>query len=540
LSDARTIRWLAIAPAALAAGLSLHPVPALLGLGRGLGGGVAPQAAAAPPNVLFVCIDTLRADRLGCYGYARKTSPNLDRLAARGQRFERAYGTAPWTLPSTASLLTGLLPELHRATNFAAPVSPDAELLAERLAAAGYDSAAFVGNYFVQPIFGLAKGFAACNGDCSVDRTGVNSDKISDGALTWLAQKREKPFFLYLHYFDPHYNYIEHEGFTFGGEDSDRVYSGADIYDLREGEKQFTDADRFRLSSLYDSEVAFTDHHLGRVFAKLDELGLTGKTLIVVTADHGEALAEHGWIGHTLQLYEESVRVPLIVAGPGVASEVVPAAKPRQGDQAERDLLARLGLKTEEHPRGLLGEEEMLISVDTVGIDEPAEVKRPKAVKSEPWKLLVDTDALGVDSYRIFKMDEPKGKRKKDPADYPEVVKELVARREQLYEQRLKDRDRHAQAMTRRRALIDGSWKLIVDEIEGGCELYDLAADPHEQRDLAQENPETKARVAAMKERLAAVLADLRARARRDADPISIEALEAFRKKLEATGYASK
>jgi arylsulfatase A-like enzyme len=535
LSDARTIRWLAIAPAAAVLACALQAVHG----GAPAGAGAA-ASTAAPPNVLFVCIDTLRADRLGCYGYARKTSPHLDRLAARGQRFERAYGTAPWTLPSTASLLTGLLPELHRATNFAAPVSPDAELLAERLAAAGYDSAAFVGNYFVQPIFGLAKGFAAYNGDCSVDRTGVNSDKISDGAITWLAQAREKPFFLYLHYFDPHYNYIEHEGFTFGGEDSDRVYSGADIYDLREGEKQFTDADRFRLDSLYDSEVAFTDHHLGRVFAKLDELGLTGKTLIVVTADHGEALAEHGWIGHTLQLYEESVRVPLIVAGPGVAPEVVPAAKPRQGDQAERDLLARLGLKTEEHPRGVLGEEGILISVDTVGIDEPAEVKRPKAVKAEPWKLLVDTDAKGVDSYRIFKTDEPKGKRKKDPADYPEVVKELLVKREQLYEQRLKDRDRHAQAMTRRRALIDGSWKLIVDEIEGGCELYDLATDPHEQRDLAQENPETKARVAAMKGRLAAVLADLRARARRDADPISIEALEAFRKKLEATGYASK
>jgi len=538
LSDARTIRWLAIAPAAAAA-LALACAQDVVHDGAPAGVGAA-ASPAAPPNVLLVCIDTLRADRLGCYGYARKTSPHLDRLAARGQRFERAYGTAPWTLPSTTSLLTGLLPELHRATNFASPVSPDAELLSQRLADAGYDSAAFVGNYFVQPIFGLAKGFASYSGDCSVDRTGVNSDKISDGAITWLAQKRERPFFLYLHYFDPHYNYIEHAGFTFGGEDSDRVYSGADIYDLREGEKQFTDADRFRLNALYDSEVAFTDHHLGRVFAKLDELGLTGKTLIVVTADHGEALAEHGWIGHTLQLYEESVRVPLIVAGPGVAPEVVPASKPRQGDQAERDLLARLGLETEEHPRGVLGEEGILISVDTVGIDEPAEVKWPKAVKAEPWKMLIDTDEKGVDSYRIFKMDEPKGKRKKDPADYPEVVKELLVKREQLYEQRLKDRDRHAQAMTRRRTLIDGSWKLIVDEIEGGCELYDLASDPHEQRDLAQENPETKARVAAMKERLAAVLADLRARARRDADPISIEALEAFRKKLEATGYASK
>jgi arylsulfatase A-like enzyme len=531
-----------LAPAALATAFALHGLRDGVGAQVAAPAGAAPQAAPRPgaPNVLFICIDTLRADRLGCYGYARKTSPNLDRLAARGQRFERVYGTAPWTLPSTASLLTGLLPDLHRATNFAAPVSPDAELLAQRLSAAGYENAAFVGNYFVQPIFGLAKGFAAYNGDCSVDRTGVNSDRISDGAIAWLAQKRDRPFFLYLHYFDPHYNYIEHDGFHFGGEDSDRVYSGADIYDLRESEKQFTAADRFRLDALYDSEVAFTDFHVGRVFAKLDELGLTGNTLIVVTADHGEALGEHGWIGHTLQLYEESVRVPLIVAGPGVAPAVVPATQPRQGDQTERDLLTRIGLPVGESQRGVLGEDGVLVAVDTVGIDEPAEVKKPKAVKSEPWKLLIDTDAKGVDSYRIFKMDEAKGKRKKDPADYPDVVKELLAKREQLYEQRVKDRDRHAMAQTRRRTLIDGNWKLIVDEVERSSELYDLAADPHELHDLSQESPEAKARVASMEARLAAVLADLRSRTRRDADAISIAELEAFRKKLEATGYTGK
>jgi arylsulfatase A-like enzyme len=456
-------------------------------------------AARNAPNVLFVCIDTLRADRLGCYGYARKTSPNLDRLAARGLRFERAYATAPWTLPATTSLMTGLLPDLHRATNFSSPVSPDAELLAQHLAAAGYETAAFVGNYFVQPIFGLARGFAAYNGECTVDRTGVNSDKISDRAVAWLAAPHEKPFFLYLHYFDPHYNYIEHDGFTFGGEDTDKVFSGADIFDLRDALKHFTEKDKFRLDSLYDSEVAFTDHHLGRVLDKLDELKLSATTLVVATADHGEALGEHQWIGHTVQLYEEALRVPLILAGPGITPAVVPAAQLRQGDEVEGDLLARLGLKAPAPERGALGAGMALAAVETVGIDEPTEIKRLRILKKDAWKLFVDRDDQGGDSYRLFKLDEPKGQRKKNVADYPEVLKEMLATREQIYDGRIKERERHAKAQTRRRALIDGRFKLIVDEVSGESELYDLEKDPHEANDLSQESKEV---VAGMKSRL--------------------------------------
>jgi arylsulfatase A-like enzyme len=504
--------------------------------------GSAPKAAAAvaapnAPNVLFVCIDTLRADRLGCYGYARKTSPNLDRLAARGVRFERAYATAPWTLPATTSLMTGLLPELHRATNFSSPVSPDAELLAQRLAAAGYETAAFVGNYFVQPIFGLARGFAAYNGDCTVDRTGVNSDKISDRAIEWLAAPHAQPFFLYLHYFDPHYNYIEHDGFTFGGEDTDKVFSGADIFELRDALKHFTEQDKARLDSLYDSEVAFTDHHLGRVLAKLDELKLTDRTVVVATADHGEALGEHSWIGHTIQLYEESLRVPLILAGPGIAPAVVPAAKLRSGDEVEGDLLARLGLPVPPSERGRLGEGMALAAVETVGVDEPTEIKRLRILKKENWKLFVDRDDQGGDSYRLFKLDEPKGQRKKNVADHPEVLKDLLATREQIYDGRIKERERHAKAQTRRRALIEGRFKLIVDEVAGDVELYDLEKDPHELNDLSQESKEL---AAGMKSRLDALLADLRGRGRRDAEPISGDALEAHRKHLEASGYSNK
>lgn len=493
--------------------------------------------AAKPVNVLFVCIDTLRADRLGCYGYARKTSPNIDRLAARGVRYERAYATAPWTLPATTSLMTGLLPDLHRATNFSSPVSPDAELLATRLGAAGYETAAFVGNYFVQPIFGLARGFAAYNGDCTVDRTGINSDKISDKAIEWLALPHEKPFFLYLHYFDPHYNYYEHDGFTFGGEDSDRVFSGADIFDLRDALKHFTAKEKFRLDSLYDSEVAFTDHHLGRVLDKLDELKLSDRTLIVVTADHGEALGEHGWIGHTIQLYEECLRVPLILAGPGLSTAVVPAAKPRQGDEVEGELLAKLGLKVPERARGLLGEGMALASVETVGIDEPAEIKRLRILKRDEWKLFVDKGDDGGESYRLFKLDEPKGQRKKNAADYPQILKELLDQREQIYDMRMRERERHAKAQTKRRALIDGRYKLIVDEIAGDCELYDLEKDPHETSDLSQESKEL---AAGMKAKLDAVLSELGGRALKDAEPISGEALEAHRKQLEASGYTNK
>lgn len=526
----------------------------------GMGPPTAPEAhEAARRNLVVIVIDTLRADRLSCYGYGKPTTPRLDQLAARGLRFERAYGTAPWTLPSTASLLTGLQPEMHRGTHFFASLSPDCRLLAERLAERGYQSAAFVGNYFVQPLFGFARGFGQYDEGCMVDRGGVNSDKISDAAIAWLDQHAAAPaardgaptsapatapapFLLYLHYFDPHYNYWEHDGFTFGGEDTERVFSGADIYALRDQQKRFDAADRARLAALYDSEVAFTDHHVGRVLDHLARLGRDDDTLVLVTADHGEALGEHGWIGHTIQLYEESVRIPLLLAGPGIAPGVRGPDPVQLDDVLEPLLRLAAGEPVDGFAAGAgarieagLRPDEALCCVETIGIEQSDDVPAPRSVTRFPWKLFVDAAADGSETYRLFKQDEPKGKRKKRIEDFPAQMRELLEARAADWAAQKKERERTAATQTRRRALVQGTWKLIVDLVNGELELYDLANDPHEQRDLATEQPE---RAATLRHRLAELCDALAANALKDGPPLDAAAAEAHRKNIEKSGYS--
>jgi arylsulfatase A-like enzyme len=511
-----------------------------------------------PANLLLVVIDTLRADRLSCYGHERATTPCIDGLARRGLRFERAWCTAPWTLPSTVSLLTGLQPEVHRASQFFASISPDARLIAQQLAARGYDTAAVVGNYFVQPVFGFERGFDEYDVGCTVDRGGINSDRVSDRALQWLAQPREQPFFLYLHYFDPHYNYHEHDGFRFGGEDTDRVFSGADVHQLRAHLPDFDDADRRRLDELYDSEVAFTDHHLGRVLARLDELGIAGETFVVVTADHGESLGEHGWIGHTIQLYEESVRIPLIVAGPGIAPGGVSDA-PVQLDDVAVPLLSWLDGRGDvpldgdgsqrraadagadgggaRAPAGLLAPDEAFLAVETVGIDEPEEVAPLRVVELLPWKLFIDVDEAGIESYRLFKLDEPEGRRKKRPEEHAVEIRRLLDARAADLERRTRERDRARETLTKRVALVKGGDKLHLDLVSGAIELYDLRADPRERTDLAAAQPE---RAAMLRARLDEIMSGLRAAALRDGEPIAGEAADEHRRRIQGIGYGDK
>jgi arylsulfatase A-like enzyme len=523
-------------------------------------------APASARNVLFVCIDTLRADRLGCYGHDRATSPHLDQLAARGQRFTRAYATAPWTLPSVASMMTGLLPDTHRANHFMAPVSPAAELLASKFFAAGFETRSFVGNYFLQPVFGLDVGFDDYDRGCLVDRAGVNSDCISDAVLEWLgAREGDRPFFLYLHYFDPHYNYVEHDGFEFGSQDTERVKSGQDIWDLREQVPHFDAADRARLFDLYDSEVAFTDHHLGRVLAALDERGLTDSTLIVLCADHGEELAEHGWVGHTTPLYEETVRIPMIFAGPGIAAgtcdrlvqldDLLPTLLsyaglpfPASGVQG-RSLLPWIAAEPAAWPAPPASaidrarqSGEAFITVETEEIPlehSSADVNRRQRIHKDNWRIKVDVDEDGTESYRIFKTDEPDGTNKeRDPRDHPEALAMLLAAIEEEYQSRLQPlleaEAKRRSVVARRTALVIWPYKLIVDDEKGASELYDLSADQAESRDLASADPE---RAAAMRRRLDTLARHLADAALAPPDPIDSTIAKETREQLEALGY---
>lgn len=244
------------------------------------------------PNVLFICVDTLRPDRLGCYGNKRPTSPSVDKLASEGVSFENVYSASGWTLPSMATIFTGRHPREHGATDFHWSVAPNLPTLAGTLKRAGYDTRAFVSHLILKPEYGLADGFKSY--DYSVLNVGHPHDVATAEPLTDLAidalEEIEKPFFMWVHYFDPHFAYLKHgEWASFGVSELDR----------------------------YDQEIAYTDKQIARLFGELKKRGLYDNTIIVFTSDHGEEFEEHGGHYH-YTLYEETLRTPLIIKAPGL------------------------------------------------------------------------------------------------------------------------------------------------------------------------------------------------------------------------------
>jgi arylsulfatase A-like enzyme/Tfp pilus assembly protein PilF len=252
------------------------------------------------PNVLLITLDTTRADRLGCYGYALAHTPTLDALAAQGVLFERAYTPAPLTLPSHASMMTGLYPPEHGLmTNGRGRLDDDISTLAEVLRDAGYDTAAFLGSFVLHSKFGLDRGFRQYDDDMTnTDPTedGLHRQRdgvwVVDSALAWLARRRQKPFFCWVHLYDAHAPYLAHLE-EFGDRFDDRPYDGG---------------------------IAYVDQQVARLVKHLEANRLGAQTLVVVVGDHGESLGEHDEKEHGLTLYDSVIHVPWIWAGRGVTT----------------------------------------------------------------------------------------------------------------------------------------------------------------------------------------------------------------------------
>lgn len=270
-----------------------------------------PRAGAASGfNVLLVTLDTVRADALGCYGDPKARTPVLDRLARTGVRFERALAPAPITLPSHSTLMTGLDPLTHNVRNNGTfRLASEHLTLAERLAAHGYATAAVVSAIVLDARFGLDQGFASYDDELHLDsgapREGMfrerRANKVTDRAREWLAAHERtapsQPFFFWAHYFDAHYPYEAPAQFLPPGVSNDPA--------------QAYSAERIRAQ--YLAEVAFVDAELGRLLEALGPEKLA-RTLVVVTADHGESLGAHGEHTHSLLIYDGVMRVPLIVS----------------------------------------------------------------------------------------------------------------------------------------------------------------------------------------------------------------------------------
>ncbi len=320
-----------IITAALAAGIAL--LAAALCVGR------RPER----PNVLLVSIDSLRADHVGCYGYGRPTSPHLDKLASEGAVFLQAASPTSWTLPAHVSIFTGLEIGAHGVASDGFALHRDIPTLPELLKKEGYVSGAVCTSPYLNPAFGFGRGFDYYhNTDADLpgyrdtilpderERDRVHAEvtggRVAALAARWLEENRGKPFFLFLHFWDVHYDYTppppydrlfdpDYAGPEYGRNfiNDERVHAGMPRRELE------------HILALYDGEIAWTDHNLGTVIAKLQELGEYENTLIVVTADHGDEFFEHGGKGHRASLYDEVIMVPLVIRPPGPAGPPVRA-----------------------------------------------------------------------------------------------------------------------------------------------------------------------------------------------------------------------
>lgn len=264
--------------------------------------GSTPPVKAPKFNILFISIDTLRADRLGCYGYSDVQTPNIDQLAKEGALFSQCYTPVPITLPAHTSMMTGQYPLSHGVRNngtFLAP--PELETLAEILKARGYQTSAFIGAFVLDRRFGLDQGFDLYNDYLKKDKTQplllYNERKAEDvvsEAQNWLTTHGSEPFFLFLHCFDPHAPYEPPEPFA-------AAYKG----------------------NPYDGEISYVDQMLGKLFTTLKNLDIWDKTLVILTSDHGEGLGEHGEKTHAIFIYDATMHVPLIFRYPAILPQNV-------------------------------------------------------------------------------------------------------------------------------------------------------------------------------------------------------------------------
>jgi len=442
-------------------------------LALALAGGSACRRPEGPPNLLVVTIDTLRADHCSTYGYSRQTTPVLDRLAREGVQVEQAYAPMATTGPSHASMFTSLYPASLGYTRNG-QVLDDAQLtLAERLRRARYRTAAAVSSFVLDRRFGFAQGFGTYDAafepgtastrfstwegvevDSAFDR---RANATTDAALSWLGRRgRDRPFFLWVHYFDPHHPYVAPPPF-------DQRFPGAGPGTVAEAIAQ------------YDGEIAFTDQHLGRLIDAVDAEGLRERTLVVVTADHGEGLMQHGHMGHGIHLYEEAVRVPLVFRWPGR----LPAGTRLPGPAEHVDLVPTV--------------------LELIGLEpRTGEVEGVSLAKG----LLGEAGVPGRDVRRTVVLQ-----RRRYESD---SVGGVAVRGSKF-------------------AVRAGPWKYIEADDEGTRELFDLSQDPRETVDLAVSRAEEADRLS----RLIAVWRKRFERGRRAIDDASPETLEALR----ALGY---
>jgi arylsulfatase A-like enzyme len=412
---------------------------------------LASRGTAHGPNVILVMVDTLRADHLSCYGYEAIRTPAIDALAADGSRFAHAYAQASWTRPSVATILTSLYPSSHKAIH-KSDILPDAvTTLPEVLQAAGYRTIGFANNINVAPLFNFQQGFdeyvflepAFFFGatESAAQLTLYNqlrlvrerylsqvkhvenyyqpAEVVTDRGLGWITEyAATAPFFLFLHYMDPHDPYFMH---PWNGEALARVANPNPDRSL---------ADRYRAA--YDGEIVYLDAQLGRLVAGLRARGVYDDTMIVLTADHGEEFCEHGGWWHGQTLYDEQLAVPLIVKAPrGGPAGVVNDAMVASLDIAPT-IIAVAGAIA---PESMVGRPLSLAASapaprDHAFAESDLEGNVLQAYRSEGWKLIQANpgNPRGLPTRQLFEMTSDPRERRDLAASRQDEVATLGSR----------------------------------------------------------------------------------------------------------------
>ncbi len=336
-----------------------------------------PPAPAGAPNVLFIVMDTVRAESLGADSQGRTIAPVLDRLARRGVRFEQARSSAPWTLPSHASMFTGRLPH-ELSTRLDQPLDSTYETIAEFVHAHGYDTAGFVANtFFCSRWFGLARGFVHYE-DVAIDAREIfrssglgrsitrklstspndrptayferkDATTINAELMGWLRRRpKGRPYFAFLNYYDAHDPYLTPE--EEGRRSSRASRSAAELDVLRDWHRTSRNGVRpehVRLArESYEECIGYLDRQIGRLLEGLEAMGALENTIVVITSDHGEEFGEHGFFGHGQRLYSQVLHVPLLLIAPGRIPRGRRIATPVSLSSLPATLVDLLGLST--------------------------------------------------------------------------------------------------------------------------------------------------------------------------------------------------
>jgi arylsulfatase A-like enzyme len=461
---------------------------------------VLPPAPSNKPNILLIVLDTVRADHMSLYGYERDTTPWLRNFAKESLVFNNAYSTGDFTLPSHASLFTGLYAEGHGAHRSAqdsvgAPLSSNAVTLTEVLAQKGYATAAVVSNYaYLTPGFGFSQGFDFFDyrsgrslfsplRECPSLRQMITfrlrahfasrmtslgyrgAEQITSQALEVVDElsKQDRPFFLFLNYMDAHTPRVPPQPYRdrFPGRDPNVRPSRYNLLATRMAnqDRPLGESDRAHISASYDGAIAFLDAEVQVLLEQLKRSNILENTLLIITSDHGEMIGEHNSLDHGVGVYQEQIRVPLMIRTPPGDARGMRNA-PASGVDIMPTILHAAGLNS---PTGIVGQN------------------------------LLDTDL--PEARMVFSESFPRPHR-----------------------------------LRAETAVVSSRWKLI-ESTKGKLELYDLAADPREQNNVAASHPEL---VAAMEPEMAKLAPSTKL----GRSPRSVDA-ETLRK-LRSLGYAGK